>query len=214
MSLIVLDDKLWFPEPKKAMKDGLLAMGGDLSVERLILAYKSGIFPWYEGDIPLWWHPNPRFVLFPKDLKISKSMKNLLLKNEFEFKINFSFLEVINNCKTAVRENQDGTWINNDFVKSYAQLHKMGIAHCAETWQNGILVGGIYGIKMGNIFFGESMFSQKSNASKFAFIKYVEQLVSEGVVLIDCQIYTEHLESLGAQMISRDNFMKIISKNN
>jgi leucyl/phenylalanyl-tRNA--protein transferase len=211
--LSVLDDKLWFPNPNQALEDGLLAIGGDLSTARLLLAYRSGIFPWYNNDIPLWWHPDPRFVLFPQELLVSKSMKQVIVRNTFEFKVNSSFKEVITNCKRINRKEQDGTWINEEVIDSYTQLHKLGFAHSAEAWSNGELVGGLYGIKIGKMFFGESMFSQKSNASKFAFVKYVEQLKIEGIVLIDCQVYTEHLESLGARMILRDEFMAILKSN-
>ena len=211
--LSILDDKLWFPPPHKAMEDGLLAIGGDISVARLLLAYRSGIFPWYNDDTPLWWHPNPRFILYPNEIKISKSMKQILAKNTFQFTINTAFKEVITNCKNANRKEQDGTWINENIINVYTQLHQQGFAFSAEAWYNKKLVGGLYGIKMGNIFFGESMFSYQSNASKFAFIKYVEQLVKEGIVLIDCQVYTEHLESLGAVMMKRNEFMKILNKN-
>jgi len=211
--MVVLDDKLWFPHPNEAMEDGLLAIGGDLRPERLLLAYRTGIFPWYNDDIPLWWHPNPRFVLFPQDLFISKSMKQVIAKNTFEFRVNSSFKDVITNCKNINRKEQDGTWINNDVIDAYTKLHHLGFAHSAEAWQNDKLVGGLYGIKLGNIFFGESMFSYKSNASKFAFIKYTEQLLKEGIVLIDCQIYTEHLESLGARMILRKEFMMLLETN-
>ena len=211
--LSILDDKLWFPPPHQAMEDGLLAIGGDISVARLLLAYRSGIFPWYNDNTPLWWHPNPRFILYPKEIKISKSMKQVLAKNTFQFTINTAFKEVITNCKNASRKEQDGTWINENIINVYTELHQQGFAFSAEAWYNKKLVGGLYGIKMGNIFFGESMFSYQSNASKFAFIKYVEQLVKEGIVLIDCQVYTEHLESLGAVMMKRNEFMKILNKN-
>jgi leucyl/phenylalanyl-tRNA--protein transferase len=211
--MVVLDDKLWFPNPNEAMEDGLLAIGGDLSPQRLLLAYRSGIFPWYNDDIPLWWHPDPRFVLFPQELLISKSMRQVIAKNAFEFRVNSSFKEVITNCKNIDRKEQDGTWINNDVIDAYTKLHNLGFAHSAEAWQDDKLVGGLYGIKLGNIFFGESMFSHKSNASKFAFIKYAEELVNEGIVLIDCQVYTEHLESLGAKMISREGFMMMLETN-
>ena len=211
--LSILDDKLWFPPPQKAMEDGLLAIGGDISTARLLLAYRSGIFPWYNDDTPLWWHPNPRFILYPNEIKISKSMKQVLAKNTFQFTINTAFKEVITNCKNASRKEQDGTWINENIINVYTELHQQGFAFSAEAWYNKKLVGGLYGIKMGNIFFGESMFSYQSNASKFAFIKYVEQLVKEGIVLIDCQVYTEHLESLGAVMMKRNEFMKILNKN-
>lgn len=210
LALQVLNENLWFPPVSEALGDGLLAIGGDLKPERLILAYKNGIFPWYDGDLPLWWNPNPRFVLFPEELVVSKSMKNTINQQKFVFTINQAFEEVIDNCKKIERKNQDGTWINEDVKTAYIQLHKMGYAHSAETWLNNQLVGGLYGIKMGKIFFGESMFAKESNASKFALIHYVQQLQTEGIALIDCQVYTEHLESLGAKMIMREQFMQLI----
>lgn len=210
MALHVLNDKIWFPPADEALSDGLLAIGGDLQVERLLLAYKTGIFPWYDGDLPLWWHPNPRFVLLPDDLKVSKSMKTLLHQRKFRFTINQAFEQVIDNCKKIERKNQDGTWINEDVKNAYTQLHQLGYAHSAEAWFNGELVGGLYGIKMGKVFFGESMFARQSNASKYAFVKYVQQLQQEGTELIDCQVYTEHLESLGAKMIMREQFMQLL----
>jgi leucyl/phenylalanyl-tRNA--protein transferase len=210
MPLHVLDEKIWFPPVEESLPDGLLAMGGDLSAERLLLAYKQGIFPWYDGTIPLWWCPNPRFVLIPDELKISKSMRSVLNKNVFQFTINKAFEEVIHSCKKMDRKNQDGTWINNDVEAAYIELHKQGFAHSAETWFNGELVGGLYGVRLGKIFFGESMFSKKTNASKFAFINYVNELIKEDIQLIDCQVYTEHLESLGAKMIMREQFMQIL----
>ncbi len=210
MPLYVLDDKLWFPNVEEALDDGLLAMGGDLSTERLLMAYKKGIFPWYDGDTPLWWCPNPRFILLPHELKVSKSMKILLKKDAFEFTINKAFATVIGNCKTSPRFEQDGTWITNDVEQVYTQLHQLGYAHSAEVWKDGELVGGLYGIRMGKVFFGESMFSKTSNASKFAFIKYVEFLKTESVALIDCQVYTKHLESLGAKMIGRPTFIELL----
>lgn len=207
MHLHILSEEIWFPSADKAIEDGLLAIGGDLNINRLILAYKSGIFPWYDDDVPMWWCPDPRFVLYPEDLKVSKSMKQLLKKKAFDFKIDTAFREVIINCKNAYRKDQDGTWINNDIVNAYCQLHKLGYAHSAEAWLGDELVGGLYGIKMGKVFFGESMFSKKSNSSKYAFIKMVQHLQSEGVELIDCQIHTTHLESLGAKMIDRTIFL-------
>lgn len=209
----ILNEKIIFPPVEDTLPDGLLAIGGDLSTERLLLAYKRGIFPWYDEGLPLWWCPNPRFVLYPNQLHISKTMRQLLRKNVFEFKVNTSFTEVITACKTMTRKEQDGTWINNDIVAAYTKLHEAGYVHCAETWYNGELVGGLYGVRLGNVFFGESMFSSMSNASKFAFVKYVQQLADEGVVLIDCQVYTEHLESLGATMIPRKEFIAILNAN-
>ncbi len=209
MSLPVLDSNLWFPPVNDALPDGLLAIGGDLSVERLLLAYSKGIFPWFDGDVPMWWSPNPRFVLFPKELKVSKSMHALIKKNAFTFTINTAFTKVINACKTMNRQGQSGTWITNEVERSYTMLHKLGFAHSAEVWLNNELVGGLYGIKLNKVFYGESMFSVASNASKYAFIKYVETLQNEGVELIDCQVYTNHLESLGATMIDRSKFLQL-----
>lgn len=209
MPLSILDDKLWFPPCTDALQDGLLAIGGDLGEERLLLAYRNGIFPWFENNLPLWWCPDPRFVLFPQHLKISKSMHRILRSNQFKFKINYSFDHVIRNCKTAERDHE-GTWITNEIEKAYINLYKKGYAFSAETWQDDKLVGGLYGIKMGKVFFGESMFSLVSNASKFAFINYVQHLIEEGIELIDCQVYTNHLESLGANMINREYFLDLL----
>jgi leucyl/phenylalanyl-tRNA--protein transferase len=188
----------------------LLAIGGDLSVERLLLAYRHGIFPWYEDDIPLWWSPDPRFVLYPSKLKVSKSMQQLIRQDKFRFTTNTAFEQVIRNCKSTKRPGQDGTWITDAVEGSYTELHHLGFAHSAEAWLGDKLVGGLYGIRMGKLFFGESMFSRESNASKYAFTRYVELLKTEGVYLIDCQVYTEHLESLGAEMIPRDTFIDIL----
>ncbi|RYD56651.1 MAG: leucyl/phenylalanyl-tRNA--protein transferase [Sphingobacteriales bacterium] len=211
MHLHILNDQLWFPPQADALDDGLLAMGGDLSTERLLLAYHNGIFPWFDDELPLWWCPDPRFVLYPDELLVSKSMKQLLKRNAFEFRINAAFKEVIANCRKTPRRDQDGTWITDAVLEAYTKLHTLGYAHSAEAWQDGKLVGGLYGVRLGNVFFGESMFSHRSNASKYAFIKYVEELKKDGVVLIDCQVYTEHLESLGARMIPREDFLGILS---
>lgn len=205
--LWLLDEQLWFPPVEDAMEDGLLAAGGDLDTERLLLAYRSGIFPWYDEDIPLWWCPDPRFVLYPGELKVSKSMKTLLRRDVFEFTVNKAFGEVIANCSKAERKGQEGTWISDDIVRAYTRLRQLGYAWSAESWQDGQLVGGLYGIRMGGVFFGESMFSKQSNASKYAFIKLVQLMEDEGVQLVDCQVYTEHLESLGARMIPRQDFI-------
>ncbi|OQP45401.1 leucyl/phenylalanyl-tRNA--protein transferase [Niastella yeongjuensis] len=212
MPLFALDNELIFPPVHLAEPDGLLAVGGDLSTERLLLAYRQGIFPWYEGQHILWWCPNPRFILTPNTLKVSKSMKQLFKKEAFTFTINKAFTEVINNCKTIDRPGQSGTWITNAVKEAYTRLHRLGVAHSAEVWLNNELVGGLYGIRMGKVFFGESMFSKVSNASKYAFISYVHQLQHEDVELIDCQVYTEHLESLGARMIPRDEFIQLLQE--
>jgi len=208
MALFALDNELIFPPVHLAEPDGLLAVGGDLSVERLLLAYRSGIFPWYEGEHILWWCPDPRFVLFPHELKVSKSMMQLLKRQAFTFTVNRAFAAVISNCKQIPRRGQDGTWITEDVRRAYIRLHEAGYAHSAEVWQGDELVGGLYGVRLGKVLFGESMFSKVSNASKYAFISYVQQLVTEGVELIDCQVYTEHLESLGARMIPRPEFLQ------
>jgi leucyl/phenylalanyl-tRNA--protein transferase len=212
MPIFALDKHIIFPPIEESEPDGLLAIGGDLSVERLLAAYKLGIFPWYEGEYPLWWCPDPRFVLFPGKLKVSKSMEALFKKNAFSFTINKAFGEVIRNCRSISRRGQDGTWITNEVELAYSRLHDLGYAHSAEVWNDGELVGGLYGIRMGKVFFGESMFSKMSNASKYAFISYVEQLKQEDVRLIDCQVHTSHLESLGAEMISRKTFTHLLKE--
>lgn len=212
MPLFALDSDLIFPPVDLAEPDGLLAVGGDLSPKRLLLAYRSGIFPWYEGEHILWWSPDPRFVLFPEELKVSKSMKQLFKREKFEFTIDRDFRQVITNCKSIRRRGQHSTWITEEVREAYINMHELGFAHSAEAWMNGELVGGLYGIRLGNVFFGESMFSKESNASKFAFIKYVQYLQAEGVSLIDCQVYTEHLESMGAKMIPRADFVRLLER--
>jgi leucyl/phenylalanyl-tRNA--protein transferase len=213
-TMVVLNDKLIFPPVETATPEGIIAIGGDLSMERLLLAYRNGIFPWYsEGEPIVWWSPDPRFVLFPEKIRVTKSMQSVLNNGSFRFTINRAFTKVLQNCKTIHRKEQEGTWITPAIEHAYTQLHEQGYAHSAEAWQNGELVGGLYGIRIGNVFFGESMFSKQSNASKFAFIHYVRQLQKENVMLIDCQVYTAHLESLGAGMISRNKFMGLLAGN-
>jgi leucyl/phenylalanyl-tRNA---protein transferase len=212
MSLITLNETIQFPPPEIADEDGLLAIGGDLSIVRLLHAYRNGIFPWYENKYILWWCPDPRFVLFPAELKISSSMKQLLKKQAFEFSMNSDFFGVISQCKAINRRDQHGTWITEEMRKAYNDLHYAGYAHSAEVRLNGELVGGLYGIRLGKMFYGESMFSRYSNASKYAFIRYVELLKTEGVELIDCQVYTSHLESLGARMIPRSMFLNLVKE--
>jgi len=212
--MFLLNNDLVFPPADMADEDGLLAIGGDLSTERLLLAYRNGIFPWFNEDEPIcWWSPDPRFVLYPAELNVTNSMKTVLNNGKFRFTVNRAFQQVIQNCKTTARKDQDGTWISPTMQKAYIDLHIQGFAYSAETWMDGELVGGLYGIRLGHIFFGESMFSLQNNASKFAFIKYVQQLQKENIQLIDCQVYTQHLESLGARMISRDFFTKILTDN-
>ena len=212
MAIFALDKELVFPPVELAEPDGLLAIGGDLSEERLLLAYHSGIFPWYEGDLILWWCPHQRFVLFPDELVVSTSMKSILKKNVFEFTVNEAFADVITACKKISRKGQDSTWITEEVKLAYINLHNKGYAHSAEAWQNGELAGGLYGVRLGNVFFGESMFSKCSNASKFAFIRLIQQLKEEGIQIIDCQVYTEHLESMGARMIDRKDFTSLLQQ--
>ena len=211
--MFLLSNELYFPPVTEADVEGILAIGGDLSTQRLLLAYRNGIFPWYSDDEPIiWWCPNPRFVLFPDEIKISKSMRAVIKKQTYSFTINNCFNNVIKNCKTINREGQSGTWISEEVIDAYTNLHNLGYALSAETWTINKLVGGLYGVKMGNIFFGESMFSLSPNASKFAFIQLVQHLKNEGVKLIDCQVYTNHLESLGAKMIDRNDFMRLLEQ--
>lgn len=211
MAIFALDDQLIFPPVHLAEPNGLLAIGGDLSTERLLLAYRSGIFPWYDEPPILWWSPDPRFVLFPDELKITKSLKPLLNRNAFKFTTNRAFKDVIRHCRKVSRPGQDGTWINENIIDAFVELHEMGYAHSAEVWQDDGLVGGLYGIKLGKMFFGESMFSLVSNASRYAFAKYVQQLKAEDIGLIDCQIHSEYLESMGARMIGRAEFQEWLS---
>jgi len=203
-----LDDRLLFPDPELAEPDGLLAIGGDLSTERLLLAYQSGIFPWYSDDTPiLWYSPHERFVIFPPELIISKSMQKVLTPGRFTVTSNQCFEEVITNCSSIERSGQDGTWITTEMKDAYIGLHQKGYAHSVEVWQEDVLAGGLYGIKTGNVFCGESMFSLVSNASKVALI----YLCGMGYDLIDCQVYTPHLASMGARMISRKEYMKFVN---
>ena len=210
MPIFVIEDEISFPPVHLAEPDGLLAIGGDLSPKRLIDAYKKGIFPWYEGEYILWWSPDPRCVLFSNELKISHSMRQLLRQKAFEFTVDRAFDQVINQCKNTRRRDQHGTWITDAVESAYTKMHELGYAHSAEAWKEDELVGGLYGIRIGKVFFGESMFSKNNNASKYAFINFVQQLKEDGVELIDCQVYTPHLESLGARMIPRKDFILLI----
>jgi leucyl/phenylalanyl-tRNA--protein transferase len=206
-----LDEHLIFPKPDLAEPDGLLAVGGDLSTERLLLAYQNGIFPWYSDDTPiLWYSPHERFVLYPDELKISKSMRQVLRSGKLSVTVDTCFNDVITACSTAPREGQDGTWIVPDMIAAYNRLHLEGYAHSVEVWQDNKLVGGLYGVHVGDVFCGESMFSRVSNASKTALI----YLCNTGLYkLIDCQVHTDHLESMGAGMISREQYMDVLLNN-
>lgn len=208
-----LSPDLFFPPVDQANRDGILAVGGDLSSERLQLAYKNGIFPWFEkGEPIMWWSPNPRMVLFFDELIVSKSMRNILNRNIFKVTFNQNFKDVISNCQNIERDGQTGTWITNDMIEAYCKLHELGIAKSVEVWQGAVLVGGLYGIDLGNIFCGESMFSKVSNASKVAFIALVNSLKKANYQLLDCQVYNSHLESLGCREIERADFIKILKR--
>lgn len=209
-----LSQELYFPPVEEASIEGVLAIGGDLSPERLILAYKNGIFPWFNDDEPiLWWAPPERMVLFFEDLKISKSMRNVLNKNRFNVTFNTSFREVISNCKKIKRKEQPGTWITDEMVEAYCKLNELGFAKSVEVWEKNELVGGLYGIDLGHVFCGESMFSKVSNASKVAFIHLAKQLELANYKLLDCQVYNEHLASLGCIEIEREDFMILLKPN-
>ncbi|WP_273568298.1 leucyl/phenylalanyl-tRNA--protein transferase [Maribacter halichondriae] len=213
--LFFLTSELCFPPVEKANTEGLLAVGGDLSPERLLLAYQSGIFPWFNEDaLILWWSPNPRMVLFPKKIKISKSMWKVLRSNQFRLTKNSCFEKVIEQCAAMPRLGQDGTWITPEMKKAYISLHEKGYAKSYEVWENDQLVGGLYGLDLGHVFCGESMFSKVSNASKFAFIQLAQELKNKNYDLIDCQIYTDHLASLGAEEMPRANFIEILKRKN
>ncbi len=206
-----LTERLEFPDVETANSEGLLAVGGDLSPERLLLAYQSGIFPWFNEDaLILWWSPNPRMVLFPDQIRISKSMKKVLKSNQFKLTKNTCFEEVLNQCAKVKRSGQQGTWITNDMKKAYLELHKKGLAVSYEVWEKDMLVGGLYGVDLGHVFCGESMFSITSNASKFALIHLAKELEAKKYRLIDCQMYTKHLESLGAKEIERKRFIELL----
>jgi leucyl/phenylalanyl-tRNA--protein transferase len=211
--MIYLSQSLKFPDPSEADSDGLLAVGGDLTPERLLLAYNSGIFPWYEDDQPiLWWSPGLRMILYPEKLKVSKSLQKLINRETYEVTFNRAFSEVIKNCSVIKRGGQRGTWITEDMQEAYIDLHKQGHAISVEVWRDKILVGGLYGIDLPHkkVFCGESMFSSESNASKVGFYYLVSELAKKGYKLIDCQLYTTHLESLGAEEISREKFSQIL----
>ncbi|OYU95468.1 MAG: leucyl/phenylalanyl-tRNA--protein transferase [Bacteroidetes bacterium B1(2017)] len=201
-----------FPHPSQADADGLLAIGGDLEPETILKAYQIGAFPWFNEEDPiLWWSPNPRLVLLPKEIKVSKSMKQVLKKELFSFSINEQFNEVINTCRTH-RMDTGGTWISQEIIDSYTRLHLLGFAHSVEVWLNEELVGGFYGIQIGRVFYGESMFSKVSNASKAALIYFCLHCMQEGIELIDCQQTTDHLLSMGAREITREEFLELLEK--
>lgn len=209
-----LDTHTPFPPLIAALKspNGLLAIGGDLSPERLLQAYSQGIFPWFSAGEPiLWWSPNPRMVLFPEELKVSRSLAKRLKRNDYEIRFDSAFREVMQACATAPRDGQNGTWIVPEMVEAYCRLHALGYAHSAETWIDGALVGGLYGVKIGRMFYGESMFHHVTDTSKLAFVHLVRHLQASGVGMIDCQMHTPHLVSLGAREIPRDRFIEMLN---
>ncbi len=209
--MFFLTERLEFPHVESANAEGLLAIGGDLSPKRLMLAYHNGIFPWFNEDsLILWWSPDPRMVLFPNKIKISKSMRKVLTMDRFSLTKNKCFEAVLTCCACVKREGQHGTWITTDMKDAYLDLHRKGFAHSYEVWEGTELVGGLYGIDLGNVFCGESMFSRVANASKFAFIKLAQELEQKSYKLIDCQLYTNHLASLGGEEMSRRDFIKIL----
>lgn len=206
MPIYQLPDEIIFPNPELAEEDGLLAVGGDLSFERLLLAYCNGIFPWYsDGDPILWWCPKPRFIIKPNEVKISKSMKRVFNSGNFKVTFDNDFEGVIRNCK-ELRENKESTWINNDMMEAYINLFKKGFASSVEVYRDEKLVGGLYGVKIGKCFFGESMFSIETNASKVALISICKRLEEEGYIFLDCQMHTNHLESMGGKFVSWEDF--------
>lgn len=209
MTVYRLNKALVFPAVTEAEPDGLLAVGGDLSVERLLLAYRSGIFPWYEAGVPIfWWSPDPRFVLFPLEMRVSSSLGRLVRNGPFTVTFDKDFAAVMAQCGRVPRKDQEGTWITPEMEAAYGELHRLGHAHSVEVWNGERLVGGLYGIELGRVYFGESMFMLEPNASKVGFVKLVEGLVARGCELIDCQVHTGHLERFGARYVKRGEFLK------
>jgi leucyl/phenylalanyl-tRNA--protein transferase len=213
MPVFTLSKRHSFPPAHLAIKEGLLAVGGDLTVDRLLTAYRSGIFPWYaEGDPILWWSPDPRLVLYPEELRISKSLQRVIKRNMFHITFDQAFESVIRGCAETKRSYGEGTWITDEMEDAYCKLHRHGYAHSVEAWQSDTLVGGLYGVVIGRVFFGESMFSHVSNSSKVAFVRLVENLKRMKFDLIDCQVKTDHLMRFGAREIPRKVFLEQLKK--
>jgi len=209
MPVYRLDERLTFPDPAEAEPSGLLAVGGDLSPERLLLAYSMGIFPWYHEGLPILWHsPDPRMAMQPADLHVPRSLAKTMRKQPFEIRFDTAFAEVVAACAETPRPDQDGTWITDDMMAAYVRLHDLGFAHSVEAWTGGELVGGLYGVSLGAAYFGESMFSRAPDASKIAFVSLVSKLAKWGFSLIDCQVYTEHLARFGASEWPRRVFLR------
>jgi len=207
------ENKLAFPPPFLADQTGLLAVGGDLSVPRLIKAYSEGIFPWYNEDEPiLWWSPDPRLVLFPENLHISKSLAKVIKKNVYEISVDRAFKDVITKCREVHTETKQGTWLVDEMVDAYVLLHEKGYAHSVEAWKEGLLVGGLYGVAIGKCFYGESLFSTADNSSKVAFAVFTKWLCKMGFDMIDCQVATKYLSSFGAKEIARKTFLGFLAK--
>ena len=214
MSFFYLDDELIFPHPLLRDPAGILGVGGSLSTDRLLLAYRWGIFPWYnQGEPVIWWWTSPRLVIRPNEVHVSHSLRNTLNQNVFDVKFNTDFLSVIQGCSAVKRKKQNGTWIMPEIIEAYNDLHKSGYAHCVEVYQDEKLVGGLYGVALGKIFFGESMFTEVPNASKVAFLHLCRHLQSKGFELIDCQQDTPHMRSLGGKLIDEDEFLNILRAN-
>lgn len=209
MPVFLLSDKISFPPPYLASKEGLLAVGGDLSQKRLLLAYRTGIFPWFSDDEPiLWWSPDPRLVLYPEEIRVSKTLKKIIKKKMFHVTMDSAFVQVINQCAKIRLQNNQGTWVVKEMIDAYCKLHESGFAHSVEAWYQGELAGGLYGVSLGKCFFGESMFTRVSNASNVALVKLVEYLNALSFDMIDCQLTTEHLLRFGAREIPRVSFLK------
>ena len=215
MPVYQLGPDIIFPPAEDSNEDGILAVGGDLSIERLKLAYSKGIFPWYSDDLPIIWHsPDPRMVLLPSDLVVNRSLKKAINKKPFRLTMDVAFGDVILECSKIPRPGQNGTWITEDMLNAYIALHKAGWAHSVEAWQDDTLVGGLYGVSIGSAFFGESMFSKADNASKIAFASFVSQLTTWGFKMVDCQVHTEHLEKFGAREWPRKQFLAALDLTN
>lgn len=215
MPVFLLDQKIRFPDPGQSETDGLLAIGGDLKPERLLMAYTHGIFPWYaEGHPIMWFSPDPRMLLFPENFKVSKSLKQCIRSQKFQVKFDTQFEQVIESCRSIQRKGESGTWITEAMKQAYIKLHKLGYAHSVESYFDGQLVGGLYGVSLGKAFFGESMFHKQSDASKIALFHLVEKIKKHDFHFIDAQMETGHLKSLGGININRDHFLKLLKKSN
>jgi leucyl/phenylalanyl-tRNA--protein transferase len=213
MPVYALEEDLIFPHPSEAEEDGLLAVGGDLSAERLLLAYANGIFPWYADDTPiLWWSPNPRMLLFPQDFILRKSLKQSINKARYSMRCDTAFEQVIRECRHIKRKDEEGTWITDEMQEAYVQLHKLGFAHSVEVFEDNNLVGGLYGLSLGAAFFGESMFSKTTDSSKIALYYFCRFCMQHAFEFIDCQMYTEHLSRLGAKEIPQEDFLQLLAQ--